>query len=152
MSMTVRLHVSGQDRVMRTTKAVEKSVDEAATSCPERLAKILQQHLIEESPVWSGALKKSWRRVRSKKNAWRVQSTEWKYSVPHFRLSGPRWAGKSYALYPQRGTQGKIKTRGGYKPVGPRASSVGYADRALDKTERQLKDVLTLPIDKAMKR
>jgi len=140
MSMTVRLHVSGQDQVMRTTKAVEKSVDEAATSCPERLAKILQQHLIEESPVWSGILKKSWRRIRSKKNAWRVQSTEYKYKTPH-KIGGPmKKARKSYAIYPHRGTRTT------------RPSSVGYVDRALDNVEAELKDVLTQPIDKAMRR
>lgn len=153
MPMTVKLHITGGERVMRTVKAVEKSADEAAISAPEKLAKILQRYLIQESPVWSGALKKSWRRIRSKRNAWRVQSTEWKYSVPHFKLSGPRWAGKSYALFPQRGTKGKIRLRsGGFKIVGPRASSVGYANRALDRTERHLKDVLTMPIDKAMKK
>ena len=138
--MTVKLHITGGERVMRTVKAVEKSADEAALSAPEKLAKLLQQYLVEESPVWSGVLKKSWRRIRSKRNAWRVQSTEYKYLTP-YKLGGPMIKPrKSYALYPQIGTS---TTKPG---------SVGYADRAIDRVETHLKNVLAQPIDKAMRR
>lgn len=140
MPMTVKLHISGGERLRRTVRAVEKSPEEAATSAPEKLAKLLQNNLVKESPVWAGILKKSWRRIRSKKNAWRVQSTEYKYKTP-YKLGGPmKKPRKSYALYPQKGTRTT------------RPSSVGYVDRALDRTERHLKDVLTQPIDKAMRR
>ncbi len=140
MSMTVRLRITGTERAGRLVRAVERSPKVAATSAPERLAHILQMQLIKESPVWSGILKKSWRRIRSKRNAWRVQSTEFKYKTPH-KLGGPMdKPRKSYALYPHRGT-----------PT-TRPSSVGYVDKALDKVEKKLMNVLTLPIDEAMRR
>lgn len=139
MPMTVKLTVHGDKRALRTVRNIERTVNQQATSAPERLTKILQESLIAESPVWSGTLKNSWRRIRSKRNAWRVQSTEYKYNTP-YRLGGPRIKPrKSYAMYPQKGTRTT------------RPSSVGYVDRAIDRVEDRLKNVLTQPIDRALK-
>lgn len=140
MAMTVVVRIRGDKAALRTVKALEKTVNELPTSVPEKLAQSLQRHLIKESPVWSGILKKSWRRIRSKRNAWRVQSTEYRYLTP-YKLGGPMIKPrKSYAAYPQKGS-GTTK-----------ASSIGFVDRAIDRLEQQYKKVLEEPLDKAMKR
>ena len=140
MAMVANVSVKGLRRTLRAVKDLEKGVNEEVTSGAERGAQILQREFIRESPVWSGNLKKSWRRIRSKRNAWRVQSTEWKQSVPHFKLSGPRWSGRSYALFPHRGTETT------------KQSSVGYVNRAIKKSEKKIFRELGKKIDMALKR
>ena len=112
MSKIINVKITGDKSMIRTVRNVDKAVNDTARSEPEKMCQKLQRSLIIESPFYTGLLKSSWRRMRSSKNRWRVQSTE-------FRSAKRR----SYAIWPQIGT----KTT--------RQSSRGYVDRAIERVD-----------------